>query len=384
MAGNLNGFVTGIVALGMAATGVASGAETPSSSAFPRLVVEAMIDGAPVRLAADTCSQYSLLYRPAAKRLKLTVREPRSREPSEIGGIRAGMAGPCRVAIPGAEPLSATLAVVDAPPVAGGMDGLLGWSELQELVTEVDWARRSITVHPAVPAAAAGWGAWRLSIWRDYAAVEIQPGDLARGLVYLDTGSPYDVELSAARWREWTAANPGGAGTLVAFYSLADGFVVSEVRRAERLTLGPLAFDDVPVLQNDPGSAGWPNFAASVGLATMARYDMVFDGPGNRVLCRKRPSPAFEYPYNRMAAAFLPDSGGALVARVLPGGPAARAGVRDGDVLVRIGDTEVRNLKGGFRSDGGASGATVKLGLRRDGKDIDVMVTMEELPRGSS
>jgi serine protease Do len=77
----------------------------------------------------------------------------------------------------------------------------------------------------------------------------------------------------------------------------------------------------------------------------------------------------------------LPDNHGALVVHVEPGSPADRAGLKFGDVIVKLANQEVadpaglRNLTASLDV-----GAEVPLTLYRDGKTKSVTVTIEELP----
>lgn len=73
------------------------------------------------------------------------------------------------------------------------------------------------------------------------------------------------------------------------------------------------------------------------------------------------------------------DRPGLLVQRVEDNGPAAKAGVQAGDVIVRVGDRDVRDLPGllGYLADH-KPGDEVKLRVLRDGKEHDLTVRLGE------
>jgi serine protease Do len=72
---------------------------------------------------------------------------------------------------------------------------------------------------------------------------------------------------------------------------------------------------------------------------------------------------------------------GALVGEVVEGGPAAKAGIKAGDVILRIGDLTVgdpHHLR--MYVAGVKPGSEIELGVYRDGKDARLTVTVGELP----
>jgi 2-alkenal reductase len=75
----------------------------------------------------------------------------------------------------------------------------------------------------------------------------------------------------------------------------------------------------------------------------------------------------------------LPVEWGAYVAEVVPGSPAAQAGVQSGDIVTRIGDVTIDEthtfLNALFRYD---PGETVTLGIMRDGQPVELPVTLGE------
>lgn len=72
---------------------------------------------------------------------------------------------------------------------------------------------------------------------------------------------------------------------------------------------------------------------------------------------------------------------GVYVAQVSQGGPAAKAGIKKGDIILKIGDTEVNSvldLRSAIADY--AVGKTVAVFIDRGGKEISIDVTLEEMP----
>jgi serine protease Do len=73
---------------------------------------------------------------------------------------------------------------------------------------------------------------------------------------------------------------------------------------------------------------------------------------------------------------------GALVTRVFGGSPADRAGVRPGDVIVRVGASPVESRESfSTLTATAAAGRPIETGIRRDNKDVTLQVTPVEPPR---
>jgi serine protease DegQ len=78
----------------------------------------------------------------------------------------------------------------------------------------------------------------------------------------------------------------------------------------------------------------------------------------------------------------LPDAHGAIIAGVLPGGPAAKAGVKLGDVLIEINGTPVGDPAGMLNLVAALQpGATAKIKLRRQAQAVELSVTVGRRPK---
>jgi serine protease Do len=78
----------------------------------------------------------------------------------------------------------------------------------------------------------------------------------------------------------------------------------------------------------------------------------------------------------------LKQAQGALVAEPQAGSPAAKAGIKSGDVIVSLNDEPVRDARTlARRISGMPPGTSVKIGLFRDGKEQQLSMTLGELPK---
>jgi hypothetical protein len=85
----------------------------------------------------------------------------------------------------------------------------------------------------------------------------------------------------------------------------------------------------------------------------------------------------------RVSFGTMPDFGfegpGVKVEAVVPGSPAEKAGVKPGDVVLKLDGKDVANLRDfSEKLKGAQPGQAVKATLRRDGKELEVVVTLVE------
>jgi Do/DeqQ family serine protease len=78
----------------------------------------------------------------------------------------------------------------------------------------------------------------------------------------------------------------------------------------------------------------------------------------------------------------LPDTQGALIAGVMRGSPADKAGIKPGDVLVQVGDKKVKDAQVMLDLIAALQpGSTARFTLKREGRDVAVNVNIGKRPR---
>ena len=310
-----------------------------------RILLDATINGKAARLVFDTGASDLILFKQGAERLGLKVTKP----PADIrlapGEVAVGRTEECNFVL--GITRTRTAFSVFAPPsfLKLEMDGVVGWPPIRYNTIRIDAGLKQATWLTNTPPEAATWTKLRIRSQSRVLSLEIPGQDDTGGVLTVDTGSSYGVALSPATWQAWKAAHTNQPTTLLAGYMPGAGTVVAEESWANELTFGPLVLIEVPVkpanaAQQGAGSAG---FQASLGLAALKRVDLIIDGSLGIAYLRPKSGPPIPYEHNRLGAVFVPPDmeGGDLAARVLAGSPAYEAGIRNGDVLLKVGDLDV-------------------------------------------
>ncbi len=361
----------------------------PGAVAWPqsRIYVTALVNDQPVRMEFDTCCESSVLLRRTARRLGLKVTDPPPGSQPSPGKAPASLTEECRCSLSG-RTVRGRFHVIDIPEyVDPECDGVLAWSSVAENVLRIDARRGKLFVAAAVPTEVTTWQRCSLHSGSGQLGLRLpaEPGD--PGVVYVDTGSCFGVHLGAPRWQRWRAKHPREPATLAAYWTPADGLLVATEMWADRLAFGPMVLADVPVTSAAPCEGHMEQHVAMLGLAALARLNLIVDGKNRLAYFRSIPGPAPPYGHNRIGAVFVPGgtAGEELVAHVLDGSPAHEAGVRRGDVLLAIRDLDVTQ----WRTDPrvlplsrfwqGLAGTRLKLSLKRAGAPLEATVELRDI-----
>ena len=361
-----------------------------------RIVTDVRIDGRPARLALDTGAGASfVLFAPAVARLGLKMERSAAPEQNPVPGrANLGLTAPVRLDLPGRTFRDLSLLSLEIPagvPFDEKVDGLIGWPAISKNI----WKFQSSGIAPVVDVVASttvdgtGWIGFAV-LERDTLALAFATDAASQPRLVIDTGSGSGVQLTPEQWRKWKAAHPDAPMTVSAGFMVGQEIAVKEVAWADEIHLGALVLHGVPVEEADAaylrGAADGEEIAV-LGIAALKRLDLIVDGRANIARVRALDNPPPPYRHNRVGAAFIvhDGSGDDLVAHVLAGGPAHRAGIRDGDILVSVNGRDVagwRKLPGGMATvfnTGAPAGTKWDVAIRRGTDARTFSITAEEL-----
>ena len=309
-----------------------------------RILLDATINGKPVRLVFDTGASDLILFKEGAERLGLKVTEPPSDLRLAPGEVAVGTTEECDFVL-GSTRARTSLKVFDPPSfLRTRADGAVGWRQIRYNTIQIDARQKTATWLDQAPAETSTWLKFRIRSQSRILGLEIPDKEQKEGVLTVDTGSFCGVAMSPQRWQAWKAAHTNEPATLMAGYMPGAGTVVVEENWARELTFGPLVLTEVPVMPANVAeqAMGTSDFEGSVGMAALSRLDLIIDGTLGIAYLRPRTGPAPPYQHNRLGAVFAPSSTQAadLVARVIEGSPGYLAGIRNGDVLLAVGDLD--------------------------------------------
>jgi hypothetical protein len=207
--------------------------------------------------------------------------------------------------------------------------------------------------------------------------------------ILVDTGDEGGARLSPEQWRDWKASHGDIPSTLVAYFMPGAGLVVGEEAWAEKLAFGNLLITDVPVTEANQTDAAFnaDGAQATLGITALKRLELIVDGDGGNAYLRAREGYAAPYDHNRLGAVFTPLDlqKEELIAHVMEGSPGWEAGIRNGDVLTRIGELDVTR----WRTDPAvlpfsrffnrAPGTKLELVLRRFNETFTTTVVLRQI-----
>ncbi len=367
-----------------------------------RIWLEAKINGTPVKFAFDTGSSSTVLFPKTAERLglKVTYALPDAKHPSGLSPM--GMTEPFTLTT-GTKSHEIRMRVVDIPPyMPMDCDGFVALGDMRQSIFVINGSRLSLV--ETLPIDLKGWSKWKMINFQGVLRFECTHEKEAAQIV-IDTGNPSGVEFNQKRWERWRREHAQQEATMEAVYTPGYGLQVREMFRAKSISVAGLTFKDVPLSPAMPGKdvplspavilleKGIPDYDAVIGLFALTKLSLIIDGKNSVLYTRPVDHPTAEFSYNRLGAVFVPEDmekANDLIAHVSQGSPAHRAGIRDGDVLLKIDDLDATH----WRTDPKVlplsrfwekpAGTKLRLVLKRDGKEYEVTVTLRDLTSSAS
>jgi len=263
--------------------------------------------------------------------------------------------------------------------------GVVGRMLLANFVIELDFDRLEMHLHRVGTfAETPGWSKLPLTFQRGNPVVEASvtlSGDSSLPVrLVLDLGAGHVLSLYTDADPRIQVPEPNISSTLGWGIS---GRVAGQIARVKSLQLGDQKLDHIVCSfpqSGQQGPSGLGDNHGNLGCGAMCRFNVVFDYAGSRLLIR--PNASFNEPFEQeMAGLGLKDEGKTLaVVEVLPGSPAADAGIMEGDKIVRIdarpvsevGYLEVRELLK-------RAGEKVRFDIQRGDRNLDIEITLQRL-----
>ena len=312
-----------------------------AARADERLLVDARVGGKPGRFAFDSGASDMIVFPDGVERLGLRMLPPQTNAASSNGMITIYTAL-TRFEL-GENSFWTTFKVMGRPAYLDeGIDGLIGWLPVKRDIFRIDAAGLKVEPLTNAPDETASWMQFRVAGGR-MLTLQMPGAGSNIATVMVDTADDRGVSLSPRRWREWRAAHPRQPATLSAVIMPGFGVSVKEQCWAKELAFGPLTLTNVPVTEFNEAQAalGSTNNEAILGIAALKQLDLIVDGKRGIAWVQPHAGPQPPYQHNRLGAVFAPGESDDLAASVATGSPAYEAGIRNGDVLLKIGDLDV-------------------------------------------
>jgi hypothetical protein len=363
------------------------------SRADDRLLLEAKLNGQPLKLAFDTGAESFIIFQSTADRLRLKTISPPADAKLKPGAVPMGQTEPVTVELLKQVLPDVRLRVFTDPGMPpGDVDGVVGWPVLRRNIWLLNLSASRFTSLEELPAESARWIKLRELQDRPLLCLELPQKHRGKtAYIGVDTGADNGIALSPDEWEKWKTAHRREPVTLVGYYMPGVGPVVGELAWADEIDLGGLILRGVTLREmNKNETAIQPaNTVAVLGFDALKRMDGVFDGKNGVAYLNPLKAPVREAAaHNRLGAVFIPSDpqqSDALVAHIAKGSPAEKAGLRDGDVLLKINQLDVT----AWRTQPGilplsrffeqAPGTKLQLTLRRDGKVVSVDAVLRNI-----
>jgi hypothetical protein len=265
------------------------------------------------------------------------------------------------------------------------MQGMVGYEVFRRFVTRIDYGARTITlIDPKYFDATSAGAPVKVAFNGNAAIVEGSYNGIP-GKFQIDTGARSSLTLDAP----FVAAHHL-RDNAVRGVDAVDGWGVggpsrSHITRGGILKIGSSIEIDHPVTglsADSRGAMADPTLSANIGGGILKRFVVTFDYGHSTMYLKPVTGPVADLDtYDRVGSWFNVGPEGFNVVSVTPGGPAANAGLKEGDVITAIDGKPVSGIalpdaRQSFRDD--PAGTVVTLSLERAGKPAEIKVTLKD------
>ncbi len=320
---------------------------------FHQIWIPARINGSPVLWCElDSGGGGALYFIDAEKAVAIGVHAEHLGQSAGVAQGRLAVDGRAQVTVefPGLRLDRQELVI---KPTALGKDGIVALANFRQWVIEMDYQTPAVRLHDAASFRYDGPGqAIPLSIEQTNLLAEarlvLENGDEIRGRFVVDTGAAGSIVYLSSSFAERTHL----AGRNLRWVPDSMGLTAA---RVARFAVGPY---DVPqAVIRRFGTRGFGGTAepdGMIGVEFLRRFRLFFDYGRERLILE--PTAACQEP-SRFDASGLrvykeaPEKRGLKIFLVVPGTPAAEAGVREGDVLLAVDHAPVDLISAGQVAD---------------------------------
>lgn len=347
--------------------------------------LDATINGKPVHLVFDSGAGANILTPEAAARLGIRGDGTPGRATGTGGSVEAQRTRVANLTVGAGAVLENEVAYIIPLPAELECDGLIGHGLLNRFVATIDYDKGTLTLtDPKRFRTPEGAQTLPLKVAANLPAIDGEVDGL-RGLFRLDTGSNDALTLFTPFVEKHKLRDRYSPRIETMTGKGIGGFQYGDLVRVKGLKLGGVEITGVitELSRQKSGVFSKSDAVGNIGYDVLSRFAVTFDYPGKRLHLVKGAKFGEPFSGSRAGLGMDYDKGRFSVVNVIPGSPAAEAGVKVGDVLLAVDGVGVDKvdpaaLRGKLR---GPAGTKVELLLRDGdaGEPRKVTLTMREL-----
>jgi hypothetical protein len=262
--------------------------------------------------------------------------------------------------------------------------GIVGFDVIGQFVNRVDFDARQLVFYDPHTFAYAGNGtALPMTLAGNTPVVKISVDGQYEGSARVDVGSGSMLDLHTPFVKQH-ALVAKSTKNVAEMGSGIGGTFESRIARMRSIEIGPYKVEDplVGLSTVDRGALASQDYAGNIGNGLLERFTLTLDYEHRQIWLEPGARYAERPRFSQLGADLLKYGDAVKAAQVLPGSPAARAGLKDGDVVTAVdgqptGKLDADQLDRLFED--GPPGSTVSITVSRNGKQKTLSMKLEEI-----